>query len=49
VHRVHANRFHLVELGMLKNDSPHGVWQLTDAGRQVAEELIRGTTGDAAA
>jgi hypothetical protein len=49
VHRVHANRFHLVELGMLKNDSPHGVWQLTDAGRQVAEELIGGTTGDAAA
>src|SRR6266700_857527 len=36
VHRVHANRFHLVELGMLKNDSPHGLWQLTDAGRQVA-------------
>jgi hypothetical protein len=36
-HFVHWNRMMLVNEGIFRDNSPHGVWELTDAG----EELIR--------
>jgi hypothetical protein len=32
--RVMWRRFKLVELGLLKNDSERGIWEISDAGRE---------------
>lgn len=36
--RVHFTRLTLKERGLLKADSPRGVWELSEKGRRVAED-----------
>jgi hypothetical protein len=36
--RVMWRRFVLVQAGLLKSDSPRGLWELTEAGRNAAKE-----------
>ena len=33
-------RFHLVEEGLMRRDSPKGIWELTDKGRKEAEKIL---------
>ncbi|RKU36680.1 hypothetical protein C6495_03085 [Candidatus Poribacteria bacterium] len=40
--RAHAMRSKLVRKGLMKDDSPHGIWEITDAGR----EYLRNNQGD---
>ena len=40
--RAHAMRLALVSRGLMKDDSPHGIWEITDAGR----EYLRNNQGD---
>ena len=40
--RAHAMRSELVRKGFLKDNSPHGTWEITDAGR----EYLRNNRGD---
>ena len=30
-------RFNLVKMGLLKDDSPRGIWEISDAGRRALE------------
>lgn len=40
--RAHAMRLALVRRGLMRNDSPRGTWEITDAGR----EYLRNNQGD---
>ena len=40
--RAHAMRVDLVRRGLMRNDSPRGTWEITDAGR----EYLRNNQGD---
>ena len=40
--RAHAMRLALVSRGLMRNDSPRGTWEITDAGR----EYLRNNQGD---
>lgn len=42
VNRAHAMRLKLVHTGLMKDDSPFGIWEMTDAGR----EYLRNNQGD---
>jgi hypothetical protein len=41
-HFVHWNRMMLVNEGIFRSSSPHGVWELTDAGKHLINERKRG-------
>jgi negative regulator of replication initiation len=36
--RIMWRRFNLVQLGLLKNDSPRGIWEISPAGRRALEK-----------
>jgi len=39
-------RKHMVNEGLLRGDSPHGVWEMSDAGREYLERMRRKDKGD---
>jgi len=42
--RVKWERFNMINDGLLRQDSPHGIWELTEAGWREAEKLMAGET-----
>jgi len=39
-------RKHMIDAGLLRNDSPRGVWEMSDAGREYLERMRRKGEGD---
>lgn len=39
-------RYHMVQNGLLRDDSPRGMWEMSDAGREYLERMRRKDKGD---
>jgi len=39
-------RKHMIDAGLLRNDSPRGMWEMSDAGREYLERMRRKDKGE---